>query len=66
MVTVPFSALAPVTVRVSPSTSVSLPNTLILLTAVSSSVVIAVSSFATGASFTGFTVTAMVAVSVPP
>jgi len=52
------------TVKLSPSTSVSLPRTSIV-TATSSSVV-ALSSFATGGSFSPPTVTVTVAVSVPP
>ena len=65
MVAVPLAgAETLVMVSGSPSTSVSLPRTLIV-TAVSSGVE-AASSAATGASFTGVTVTVTVAVSVFP
>ena len=53
-----------VTVGVVPSTSVSLPNTLMTGLAVESSATVAVSSTATGASLTGVTVTDTVPVSV--
>ena len=63
--TVPcVGTLVPVTDNVLPSTSVSLLNTLIIV-AVSSDVVF-VSSLATGASLTAFTVTSIVAVVLPP
>ena len=56
--------LTAVTLSVSPSTSVSLSNT--LMTMAVSSAVEAVSFVATGGSFTAVTVTSTVPVSVPP
>ena len=56
MATVPLVAVAVVTVNVSPSASLSLPNTLIAADGVSSLVVTVVSATATGASFTAVTV----------
>ncbi len=64
MVTVPFNAVASLTVSVSPSASISLPSTSMSFTLVSSSVVIAESSFATGVSLTK-TENVSVALTVP-
>jgi len=66
MLTVPFNAEAVVTVSGSPSTSLSLPRTLMLFNGVSSSVLTGPSFSATGASLTGRTVTLTVALAVPP
>ena len=67
MVTLPCTAgtVALATLSVSPSTSVSLPSTLMLATVVLMGVV-ALSLTATGLSFTGVTVMLTVAVDVPP
>jgi len=62
--TAPLAADAVVMVKLSPSISLSFAKTL-MVTALSS-VVVAVSATATGASFSGFTVTATVEVAVPP
>ena len=66
MVTVPSLALATVTVRASPSGSVSLASTLMLMVPLSSSVE-AVSGLAVGALFTAvLTVTVTLAEAIPP
>ena len=62
--TLPLEAVAVVTVSGSPSTSLSLASTG-MITGVSS-LVVAVSGWATGASLTGVTVTVTVAVAKPP
>src|SRR5438128_1926540 len=61
---VPLVALTLVIVRLSPSTSLSLSNGLIVTG--TSSAVLAASSTATGGSFTGLTVTVISAEAVPP
>ena len=65
IVTVPLSALAALTVSESPSASLSLANTLILVAPLSSSTV-AVSFSAIGKSLVPPTFTFTVAVAVPP
>ena len=65
ILTVPFVALAAVTLNVSPSMSVSLAITLMLFRGVSS-VVTPISSVASGGSLTGLTVIVKVAVSLKP
>ena len=64
MLTVPFTAVAEVTLKISPFASESFANTSI--TTVSLTSRDAESETATGASLTPFTVTVTVAVSVPP
>ena len=61
----PFGAVTAVTVRVSPSTSVSLLSRS-SVAAPESSAIVKVSALATGGSLTDVTVTVMLAVSVPP